>query len=156
MNPGQEIQIAIDRMSILQLFSKYCHLVSKCDFERLPEIFTDDAKFDYSSLGETVKGQKTVRHGVDSFIEFLKGTMDDIGPGLTHLMTNHWVEVHGDEADIISHSTVLNLPVGGYLTTHALRTPPGWRFDSLHYEYRSYFGVAKALGFDMGVLAIGK
>ena len=156
MTPGQEIQIAIDRMNLLQLFSKYCHLVSRCDFERLSEIFTDDAKFDYSSLGETVKGQKTVRCGVDSFIGFLKSTMDDIGPGLTHLMTNHWVEVQGDKADIVSHSTVLNLPVGGCLTTRALRTPQGWRFDSLHYEYRSYSGVAKALGFDVSVLAIGK
>ena len=93
-----DIQVCVDRMDILQLFAKYCHIVDDCTFDRLPEVFAEDAVLDYSSLGETVQGRRTRMSGVREFMEFLTATMAGMGPGLTHFMTNHLITVRGDEA----------------------------------------------------------
>jgi len=85
------IQVCVDRMDILQLFAKYCHIVDDCTFEKLPEVFSQDAELDYSSLGETVQGRRTKMEGVQEFIDFLTATMAGMGPGLTHFMTNHLI-----------------------------------------------------------------
>jgi hypothetical protein len=142
------LQRSIDRMDILQLFARYCHIVDDCTFERLPEVFAPDAAFDYSSLGPEVKGRRTTMQGVREFIDFLTATMDDVGPGLTHLMTNHVVDVAGDEADIVSHNTVLNLPIGGHYRSHARRTPDGWRLDRFVFSWRDYAAMTRKMGFE--------
>jgi hypothetical protein len=147
-----DFQIYIDRMDLLQLLARYCHIIDDCEFEKLTEIFTEDATFDYTSLGEVVKGQRTTCNGVQEFIGFLTGTMADVGPGLTHLMTNHVVHVDGDEANVVSHNTVLNLPSGGYYKTHAIRTSAGWRIDRFIFLWRDYHEIAKRMGFDLSVL----
>ncbi len=142
-----DIRIAVDRMDILQLFAKYCHIVDDCTFEKLQEVFTEDALLDYSSLGDIVQGRRTVMHGVREFIDFLTATMAAMGPGLTHFMTNHLIDVHGDEADIVSHNHVLNIPQGGRYTSHARRTPVGWRIDRFTFENRLYQDMARKMGF---------
>ena len=38
-----DIQVCVDRMDILQLFAKYCHIVDDCTWEKLPEVFAEDA-----------------------------------------------------------------------------------------------------------------
>jgi hypothetical protein len=141
------LQRSIDRMDILQLFAKYCHIVDDCTFPRLREVFAEDARFDYSSLGPEVKGRATTMDGVQAFIDFLTCTMADVGRGLTHLMTNHVIEVTGDEAEIVSHNTVLNLPIGGYYRSHARRTPAGWRLDRFHFSWRDYGDMAARMGY---------
>ncbi len=50
-----DIQVCVDRMDILQLFAKYCHIVDDCTFEKLPEVFAEDAILDYSSLGRACR-----------------------------------------------------------------------------------------------------
>ena len=142
-----DIQACIDRLDILQLFAKYCHIVDDCTFEKLPEVFTDDALLDYSSLGEFVQGKRTTMHGVREFIDFLTTTMEAMGPGLTHFMTNHLIDLRGDEADIVSHNHVLNIPQGGRYESHARRTPTGWRIDRFTFQNRLYHDMAKKMGF---------
>ena len=142
-----DIQACIDRMDILQLFAKYCHIVDDCTFEKLPEVFSDDAYIDYSSLGEFVAGKPTVMHGAQEFVAFLTNSMAGIGPGLTHFMTNHLIDLRGDEADIASHNHVLNIPQGGYYKSHARRTPDGWRIDRFIFQNRLYHDMAKKMGF---------
>jgi hypothetical protein len=141
------IRQCIDRMEILQLFAKYCHIVDDCTFEQLPEVFTDDAQLDYSSLGDSVQGLRTRMHGVREFIDFLTNSMRYMGPGLTHFMGNHLIDVQGDEAHIVSHNHVLNLPQGGRYTSHARRTPAGWRIDRFVFENRLYHDMAQKMGF---------
>ena len=141
------IQVCIDRMDILQLFAKYCHIVDDCTFDMLPEVFAEDAVLDYSSLGPTVLDRRTRMEGVQEFIDFLTTTMAGMGPGLTHFMTNHLIEVHGDEADIVSHNHVLNIPQGGHYTSHARRTPQGWRIDRFTFQNRLFQDMAKKMGF---------
>ena len=142
-----DIQSCIDRLDILQLFAKYCHIVDDCTFEKLPEVFSDDALLDYSSLGEFVQGKRTTMHGVQEFIAFLTTTMEGMGPGLTHFMTNHLIDLRGDEADIVSHNHVLNVPQGGRYESHARRTPEGWRIDRFTFQNRLYHDMAKKMGF---------
>jgi hypothetical protein len=142
-----DIQVCVDRMDILQLFAKYCHIVDDCEFGKLPEVFTADAELDYSSLGEAVMGKSTLMHGVQEFIEFLTTSMEYMGPGLTHFMANHLIEVRGDEANIVSHNHVLNFPQGGYYRSHARRTAVGWRIDRFVFENRLYHEMAKKMGF---------
>ena len=142
-----DIQVCVDRMDILQLFARYCHIVDDCTFDKLPEVFADDAVLDYSSLGPTVLGRRTRMEGVQEFIDFLTATMAGMGPGLTHFMTNHLIDVHGDEADIVSHNHVLNVPQGGHYTSHARRTPQGWRIDRFTFQNRLFQDMAKKMGF---------
>lgn len=141
------IQVTIDRMDILQLFAKYCHIVDDCTFEMLPEVFSEDAVLDYTSLGEYVQGRRTLMQGVREFMDFLTATMQGMGPGLTHFMTNHLIDVDGDEANIVSHNHVLNLPQGGRYSSHARRTPEGWRIDRFTFENRLYQDMARKMGF---------
>lgn len=143
------LQACIDRMDILQLFAKYCHIVDDCEFEKLPEVFTDDAALDYSSLGESVMGKSTLMHGVQEFIDFLTTSMEYMGPGLTHFMTNHLIDLQGDEANIVSHNHVLNFPQGGRYTSHARRTPAGWRIDRFVFENRLYHAMAEKMGYSV-------
>lgn len=142
-----EIQVAVDRMDILQLFARYCHIVDDCTWDKLPEVFAEDAVFDYSSLGETVQGRRTRMNGVREFMDFLTATMAGMGPGLTHFMTNHLITVSGDEADIVSHNHVLNIPQGGHYTSHARRTPEGWRIDRFTFRNRLFQDMAIKMGF---------
>ena len=142
-----DIQRCIDRMDILQLFAKYCHIIDECTFTRLPEVFAEDAVLDYTSLGESVAGKSTKMCSVQEFIDFLTVTMAEMGPGLTHFMTNHLIEVHGDEADIVSHNHVLNIPQGGHYTSHARRTPAGWRIDRFKFQNRLFHDMARKMGF---------
>jgi hypothetical protein len=144
-----DIQLCIDRMDIMQLFAKYCHAIDDCTFEKLREVFAEDAAFDYSSLGETVQGRSTTMHGVQEFIDFLTATMEHMGPGLTHFMTNHLIDVDGDEAEIASHNHVLNIPQGAYYKSHARRTSAGWRIDRFVFQNRLYHDMAKKMGFDV-------
>jgi hypothetical protein len=142
-----DIQICVDRMDILQLLAKYCHIVDDCTFEKLPDVFTEDAVLDYSSLGATVQGRRTKIEGVREFMDFLSGTMSGLGPGLTHFMTNHLITVRGDEADVVSHNHVLNIPQGGHYTSHARRTPEGWRIDRFTFQNRLFHEMAAKMGF---------
>jgi hypothetical protein len=142
-----DLQVCVDRMEILQLFAKYCHIIDDCEFEKLTDVFTADALLDYSSLGEFVQGQHTTMHGVREFIAFLTNSMRDMGPGLTHFMANHLIDVRGDEANIVSHNHVLNLPQGGHYRSHARRTPQGWRIDHFVFQNRLYHDMAKKMGF---------
>jgi ketosteroid isomerase-like protein len=146
INPTH-LQACIDRMDILQLFARYCHIVDDCEFEKLPEVFTDDAVLDYRSLGEAVAGKNTLMHGVQEFVEFLSHSMQFMGPGLTHFMANHLIDVTGDEAHIVSHNHVLNFPQGGRYTSHARRTPVGWRIDHFIFENRLYHAMAAKMGY---------
>jgi hypothetical protein len=126
-----DIQVCVDRMDILQLFANYCHIVDDCTFEKLPEVFAEDAVLDYSSLGESVQGRRTKMEGVQEFVDFLTATMAGMGPGLTHFMTNH----------------LLNIPQGGHYTSHARRTPLGWRIDRFTFQNRLFQDMAKKMGF---------
>src|SRR5258708_3913138 len=134
-------------MDILQLFAKYCHIVDDCTFEKLPEVFAEDAVLDYSSLGPTVQGRRTKMQGVQEFIDSLTATMAGRGPGLTHFMTNHLMEVQGAEADTVSHNHVLNIPQGGHYTSHARRTAQGWRIDRFPFQNRLFQDMARKMGF---------
>jgi len=142
-----DIQVCVDRMNILQLFARYCHIVDDCTWEKLPEVFAEDAILDYSSLGESVQGLPTRMNGVGEFMAFLTATMAGMGPGLTHFMTNHLITVRGDEAYIISHNHVLNIPQGGHYTSHARRTPEGWRIDRFTFQNRLFQDMARKMGF---------
>jgi hypothetical protein len=73
--------------------------------------------------------------------------MQFMGPGLTHFMANHLIDVTGDEAHIVSHNHVLNFPQGGRYTSHARRTPVGWRIDHFIFENRLYHAMAEKMGY---------
>jgi len=149
-----EVRDCMARMAILQLFAKYCHIVDDCEFEKLAEVFTEDAQIDYTSLGDEVAGHSTRMIGAAAFTAFLTSSMARMGPGLTHFMTNHLITVRGDEADIVTHNHVLNLPVGGYYRSHARRTDAGWRLDRFKFEWRDYHAMGRKMGFDLGVLTL--
>lgn len=146
INPMQ-LQACIDRMDILQLLAKYCHIVDDCEFEKLPEVFAHDATLDYRSLGESVCGKSTLMHSVQEFIEFLTSSMQYMGPGLTHFMANHLIDIEGDEANIVSHNHVLNFPQGGRYISHARRTSAGWQIDRFVFENRLYHAMAQKMGY---------
>src|SRR5207245_9876030 len=62
-----------------------------------------------------------------------------IGPGLTHFMTNHLIELRGEDALVTVHNHFLNVGMGGVYHCRAVPTPQGWRIAELRFEVR-YFG----------------
>jgi 3-phenylpropionate/cinnamic acid dioxygenase small subunit len=115
-----------DRHEIEELLDRYATIIDAREFERLPEVFLDDAVLDYSSSGAEVGPL----HPVAAWIE--KGL--SLFAKSQHLIVNKAVEIDGNKAT--SRALFFNplvtddgsvMFVGGAYNDRWLRTPLGWR-----------------------------
>ncbi len=60
-------------------------------------------------------------------------------------MTNHIVEIDGDEAHTYVLMQVLNMSMGGIYRGRAIRTSEGWRIDEFQLEERTFEEAAARL-----------
>src|SRR5438128_1696417 len=114
------------QLEILQLFARYCHIVDLADWPRFVDVFTDDVLADYSTVDVYTEDASVIR-GLDNLIAWFEKSMAHIGPGLTHFMTNHLIELRGEDALVTVHNHVLNVGMGGVYHCRAVPTPQGWR-----------------------------
>jgi SnoaL-like domain len=140
---------AAARMEILALFARYCRAVDTNDYSLFTDVFTEEIEADYTSVGVYDNDRELVFHRRDDLVTWFNKTMAGIGEGLTHFMTNHLIEMDGDQATVTVYNHVLNVAMGGVYHCRAVSTPEGWRLSSLRFEVRYFADMIARLNHEM-------
>jgi len=125
------IQELSDRAEITDLLTDYCSAIDTNDIDALDNIFTDDARIDYSKAGGPKADLKTIK-------EFLRANLGDLPR--QHIISNIKVQINGNSADVRSLCyNPLELPSQGGILEVAfwglwyndkfIRTSNGWRIQ---------------------------
>jgi hypothetical protein len=114
-----------DTVAVIQLLSRYCHIVDASEWERLPELFTSDAVFDATQLGQPLLD------GLDAITAaFLAATPDQ--RALAHVSATPLVESGADGLLRVTSSWSSVSPrgqtVGGRFVDEIVPTAGDWRF----------------------------
>jgi hypothetical protein len=134
------LQEISDRFEIHDLIVEYCHVIDKCDIDRLDDIFTADAFIDYSAVGGEKGDLGSIKAFLKAVLPMFKNTQ--------HLISNYQIKVAGDRAtgrimcfnpmefdDEKSGNPVTCL--GLWYVDEYVRTEQGWRIKS-RVEEKSY------------------
>ena len=129
-----------DRHEIEELLDRYATIIDAREYERLTEIFLDDAVLDYSSAG----AEPGPLHPVAAWIE--KGL--SLFASSQHMIVNKQIDVAGNKASsralffnpLVTHDGSV-LFVGGAYVDQWLRTPVGWRIVERVEETAWTFGL---------------
>ena len=125
------LQEISDRMEIQDLLYHYADIIDQKDFDKLRDVFTEDAFIDYSVYGGAVGG-------LEEIITFLKKAMT-IFPNTHHLNANVQIKVDGDtgvgkvmcfnpqEMDL--GETTQTFMLGLWYIDEYQRTAQGWRIN---------------------------
>ncbi|GAA0410145.1 hypothetical protein Acor_35630 [Acrocarpospora corrugata] len=122
---------------IAQVLARYTYAIDTGDWDRLDEVFTEDAVLDYTSAG----GIKGSRAEAKAWLAEVLGAW----PGRLHLIGAASVEITGDEAVVVASFTDTLSPSrqmilagtpgliqgGGYYHHRLRRTELGWRSREL-------------------------
>ena len=120
-----------DIIAIQQLLARYNRAADAGDADAFAATFTDD--------GETVTPDAT-RRGREALMEAARTVPQRI-PGIRHWVTNHVVDVDGDEASATVYVMVVvaggaegpQVAATGKYRDRLRRTPDGWRFTRREY-----------------------
>ncbi len=123
-----------DRFELQDLCIHYARLIDQKDFDKLRDVFTEDAHIDYSAFGGSVGT-------LEETITFLKAAVsDELFPNTQHLNANIEIELDGDSAKgrvMCFNPMEMALPDGGTQTfflglwyvDEYRRTAQGWRIS---------------------------
>jgi ketosteroid isomerase-like protein len=129
-----------DAFEVVQVLNRYGAALDAHDWAALERVFAEDAVADYSSIAPGARWS-----GRAAIIEWLSSALAD-RHGSFHFMTNHVVDVDGDEATSQHYMHNRNLSLAGRYTCRHVRTSEGWRIASLQLVER----VLDPLGVDEG------
>jgi hypothetical protein len=135
------LQEISDRLEIQDLLVRYCHAIDTLDFDALDEVFTPDARIDYTEMG-----------GASGTLPEIKAWLARVMPhfaGHQHMIANVALQIDGDTA---TGRTMCHNPMvldrgdgkthvffcGLWYADRLVRTPRGWRIRERR-EIRSYF-----------------
>ena len=149
----QRLADAADRIEITELLHRYAHAIDSASLDLLAEVFTHDATLDFGSVDQYVEGGSVVK-GLGPIRSWFEKALAPF-PGVLHFMTNHRIELDGDEARTETLMQVLHMSMGGIYRGHAVRTPAGWRFDRFGLEERSFDAAAARLQAHMQAIDSG-
>ena len=120
-----------DRAAILDVVVGYATAVDTRDWAALAALFTDDAHWKYPAAGEDLAGPAAIVARISRSIGGLDATQ--------HLIGNHVITVHGDEAEHtcyfhaqhVRHGLAAgeNYVAAGRYEDRLRRTPEGWRLS---------------------------
>lgn len=119
-----------DRMAIHELLSLYGHLIDDRKFQRLKEIFTDDAVFDLSLYGGTSYS------GLDAIIKLMEESEEH---PLAHHTSNIVISCENEIVSVISKGIGVGYKgrVGSVVYRDILKnTDNGWRIAQRGVELR--------------------
>lgn len=123
------LQEISDRFEIMDLLTAYSTAIDQGDIDALDDIFTTDARLDYSKAGGPCENLSAMKI-------FLKSQLGHLPR--QHLITNHQIRIQGDEATVrcLCYNP-LELPNNGTSATVMIwglwyhdkfvRTAIGWR-----------------------------
>lgn len=150
---SQRLADAADRIEITELLHLYAHAIDSASLDKLAEVFTPDATLDFGSVDQYVEGESVVK-GLGAIRSWFEKALAPF-PDVMHFMTNHRIELDGDEARTETLMQVLHLSMGGIYRGHAVRTKAGWRFDRFALEERSFDEAAARLQAHMQAIDSG-
>lgn len=111
----------VDRLELHELPGRYGDAIDDRNWTGLARIFTEDATFDLTDIG----GPK-----LEGLAEICRFMDEEATHPLTHLMTNIYVDEHGDGVKM--YFRIVARAKGGVFGTASyyddvVRTPEGWR-----------------------------
>jgi 3-phenylpropionate/cinnamic acid dioxygenase small subunit len=125
-----DVQLLADRLAIADVLTRYAWSLDSKEFDGLDDVFTPDARIDYTSSGGIAGAFPEVKAWLASVLPLF--------PAYQHLVTNTDIRVDGDEAT--SRAGFYNPMVttkrdgsrgifftGGEYHDRLVRTPAGWR-----------------------------
>jgi hypothetical protein len=129
---AMELSEIADRVAIQDLMYRYAMAVDGRDWTLYRTVFSADAVIDYVDSGG-------IRADLETTVKWL-AEMLAIFAGLQHNMTNHVVEIDGDQARactyFIAYHTLVDGPgsecvlvVAGFYRDRLVRTASGWRIS---------------------------
>ena len=135
-----DVQTLIDRAEITDLLTRYARAVDRKDWDLFRSVFTPDARIDYTQVGG-------IAGNLDEVVGFLAQVMP-MFESMQHLISNIDISIDGDEATVTAMVyNPLKLPdspmwaTGGWYHHELVRTPDGWRSQSLVEEAGWFDGV---------------
>jgi hypothetical protein len=130
-----------DRLELVELTHRYAWAIDTVDRALLSRVFTPDARAHYVEVGPEVLGLDVRLEGFDEIWDWLyQGLAHREGPaGLPwHFMSNHLIEIDGDEARLRYYMHNRPLAAGGVYYADAVRTKDGWRIARLRLEEQTW------------------
>jgi 3-phenylpropionate/cinnamic acid dioxygenase small subunit len=118
---------AADRLAIHEVIALHGHLADDRDWDRLGEVFADDAAFDLTDYGYGTL------HGLRAIQDLSRGSQDEQGQPLGHHVTN--IVIVGQDADgVRARSKALAVMADGASGTAVYedvlrRGEHGWRIS---------------------------
>lgn len=124
------LQEISDRLEIQDLLNRYCHAIDSRDWDALDDVFTPDARIDYSEAGGAVGGYAEIKAWLPKALERF--------PAYQHMVATSRLDIDGDEAaarTILFNPMVHRDEAGGeqvffiglWYRDRLVRTPAGWR-----------------------------
>ena len=142
------LQRMADRFGIEDLLVEYCHIIDTKQFDRLNEVFADDAWIDYTAMGGAAGNLEEIK-------TFLKQAMP-VFPNTQHMIANHQIRLDGDVATgRIMCFNPMQMELGGqgrpvfflglWYVDEYVRTGHGWRISRRVEEKSWAFNVPSCL-----------
>ena len=135
-----ELQTLMDRAEITDLLTRYARAVDSKDWGLFRNVFTADARIDYTQVGG-------ISGDLDTIVGFLSKVMP-MFEATQHLISNVDITLDGDQAKVTAMVyNPLKLPdspvraTGGWYHHELVRTADGWRSRSLVEEASWVHGV---------------
>jgi len=127
-----------DHLAIQQLLTRYCYAVDDRDWKHFRELFTADAKLDYSAFGGPAGN-------VEEIAMFLENIVSGLGSS-QHTISTTLVELEGSRATTRTAGQVMLVNVEGNGETRVsfiglwyhdvmVKTPGGWRIAERAQKY---------------------
>jgi len=126
-----------DTLAIQQLIATYPGIVDEREFDRLDDIFTSDARIDFSAFGGPVDTLPAIKAFLRESMALFKRTQ--------HMMGLPDITLDGDRARArtsctnpmvvaVADGTTSVMLIGLWYDDEFVRTPEGWRFTSRKQE----------------------
>ncbi|HND13935.1 MAG TPA: nuclear transport factor 2 family protein [Pseudomonadales bacterium] len=129
--------LALDRLEVIELSSRYAWGIDTLDRALLARTFTPDAVAEYVGVGEKPLDLHERLEGFEKIYAWLTKSLGHRKGWQAlpwHFVENHLVELHGDIATMKYYMHNRPMAAGGIYTVQAVRTPEGWRIAHLKLE----------------------
>ncbi len=122
-------QALLDRVELNEVMNRYAASIDLRDWARLRTVFADgEIEADFTSMGV----KQVFRGSAESWVDAVRRTLAGFD-ATQHFLANHSVELDADRAVDTRYMQARHqlaaehYTIGGYYTSHMVRTPQGWR-----------------------------
>lgn len=133
-----DLQELSDRTEITDVLIRYTRAIDTGDFDRLDEVFTPDARIDYTESGGIAEEYGKVK-------PWLAEVLPAFFPKRMHTLGQVAIDLDGDEARVSAYfhnpmpmddgaGGTKVVEYGGIYHHQMVRSPDGWRSRQLHEE----------------------